>query len=231
MWDPTATHGVEQDRFGVGSAPDDTLIITGGDDLRGVFATKPCNTHAYLRIRSTKVLDITVCCRFNDIVWGAYGANAVQFSILQEYLAARLDVGVGTHYQFSNNYHIYEDQLTRLTATPSATRDRLWDNRYIQERLKPMPLVHDVKSFDEEVKFLLSTHESILANGGVHGSLRHAIGAKFHNPFLSTTVWPMLMTHRAWKQKDYGRALSWAGTIAAADWRVVATEWVQRRIK
>jgi thymidylate synthase len=55
------------------------------------------------------VLDLTVLCRSNDVVWGAYGANAVHFSVLQEYLAGRIGVDVGVMYQFSNNYHGYVD--------------------------------------------------------------------------------------------------------------------------
>ena len=58
----------------------------------------PCNSQAFLRVRkgsSGPVLDITVCCRSNDAIWGAYGANAVHFSVLLEYLARMIGVGVG----------------------------------------------------------------------------------------------------------------------------------------
>lgn len=74
-------------------------------------ADVPCNTVIYLLVRSGK-LDMTVCCRSNDAVWGAHGANAVHFSVLQEYLAARIGVGLGYLWQVSNNYHAYEAVLT-----------------------------------------------------------------------------------------------------------------------
>lgn len=48
----------------------------------------PCNTQAYFSRDYLGRLDMTVCCRSNDIIWGAYGANAVHFSMLQEFLAA-----------------------------------------------------------------------------------------------------------------------------------------------
>jgi thymidylate synthase len=67
----------------------------------------PCNTNIYLRARNG-YLDMTVCCRSNDLVWGAYGANAVHFSILLEYLAARTGLQIGFYYQVSNNFHMYE---------------------------------------------------------------------------------------------------------------------------
>jgi thymidylate synthase len=225
MWDPTV----------------DTA--TGGEeDLTGSWKTRPCNTHAYLRIRNTDwsgipadvaapmetVLDITVCCRSNDVVFGAYGANVTQFSILQEYLAARLDVGVGTYTQFSNNYHIYEDQMKKLSVSSvTGHRVRLWDDRYSSvQDLVPQPLVHDVESFDDEVQALLGEYEKLHSRGRNNYTIE-----EFHNPFLHDTVWPMLMSHRAWKDKAYDDALSWCCAIAAPDWRAAATEWIERRIK
>ena len=48
-----------------------------------------------LKIKNGR-LQMTVHCRSNDIIWGTYGANAVHFSILQEYVAARIGVDLGT---------------------------------------------------------------------------------------------------------------------------------------
>lgn len=68
----------------------------------------PCNTHIYFGIQDGE-LNMTVCCRSNDILWGAYGANAVHFSMLQELIALGVGAQVGTYYQFSNNFHVYTD--------------------------------------------------------------------------------------------------------------------------
>lgn len=67
---------------------------------------RPCNTHAYFDLRNG-VLNMTVCCRSNDMVWGAYGANVVHFSMLQELIAYALGVEMGTYTQMSNNAHVY----------------------------------------------------------------------------------------------------------------------------
>lgn len=201
------------------------------------WRTRPCNTHVYLRIRTESggpydplrvqhLLDITVCCRSNDVVWGAYGANAVHMSVLQEYLAARLDVGVGRYYQVSNNYHCYEDQWKKLTE-PHAynlVKPNLDDNRYAIANLTPQPLVHDAESFDEEVKLLLGAYE---ADGDPEE--QDSMFGNFHNNFLSTTVWPMLMAHRAHKRKDSVSCNGWLHQIEASDWRVACTEWIERR--
>jgi hypothetical protein len=190
----------------------------GQDDLlERNFRDRPCNTHAYLRIHNDE-LDITVCNRSNDIVWGAYGANAVHMSVLQEYLAARLDVGVGTYTQFSNNYHIYEDQWNKLT---SPGEYKLWDDRYTSEQVKPMPLVHDVESFDDEVAMLLDLYET---------TSEKQFSVSMENRFLSHTVWPMLMAHRAYKDKDKQGACKWASSVEAADWKVATVEWIVRKL-
>ena len=71
----------------------------------------PCNTHCYVEILEGK-LNLTVCNRSNDMVWGAYGSNVVHFSMLQELIAAALDVPIGTYVQFSNNFHVYAENPT-----------------------------------------------------------------------------------------------------------------------
>ena len=48
----------------------------------------PCNTHIYFRRRGES-LDMTVCNRSNDLVWGALGSNIVHFSFLMSTLDLR----------------------------------------------------------------------------------------------------------------------------------------------
>ena len=74
----------------------------------------PCNDMIFCGMRPSPVgnkymLDIAVANRSNDTIWGAYGANAVQFSILQEYMAAKIGALVGEYTQISFNYHVYTD--------------------------------------------------------------------------------------------------------------------------
>lgn len=68
----------------------------------------PCNTHIYFDRRGG-ALNMTVCNRSNDMLWGAYGANAVHMSMLQELMALELGIPIGRYYQFSNNFHVYLD--------------------------------------------------------------------------------------------------------------------------
>lgn len=75
-------------------------------DMATVVRDKPCNTHIYFNA-ALGTLDMTVCCRSNDVVLGAYGANVVHMSILHEFVASATGIPLGTYYQFSNNYHAY----------------------------------------------------------------------------------------------------------------------------
>ena len=75
----------------------------------------PCNTHVYFKVREN-LLHMTVCCRSNDIIWGAYGANVVHFSVLQEYVAQRLGLEMGEYVQISDSYHAYVDVLKKTIA-------------------------------------------------------------------------------------------------------------------
>jgi hypothetical protein len=203
--------------------------------------THNCNTHAYLRINrgpvdhtgdhTEDVLDFTVCSRSHDVIWGLYGANAVHFSVLQEYLAARLDVGVGTMTTLSNNYHLYESALGQLAGRAGAPPGHsqfllaLADERYSDGTCSPMPLVHDAESFDAELRLLLIAYElyDTLSGRGAAEAIERM--QTLNNKFLGMTVWPALMAHR----NRRGRWHGWARMIQATDWRLACTEWLERR--
>jgi len=75
------------------------------EDLEKTTKDKACNMSIVFRIRNGK-LCMTVYNRSNDMIWGAYGANVVQFSMIQEYVAAHLGLPLGEYTQVSNSYHI-----------------------------------------------------------------------------------------------------------------------------
>ena len=82
------------------------------------FKDLPCNFMIKPSIRNGK-LDMTVYNRSNDIVWGMLNVNIVEFTILQEYLAARVGVPVGKYYLFSDNAHVYEMTVDKLKGSKS----------------------------------------------------------------------------------------------------------------
>jgi thymidylate synthase len=206
------------------------------DDLLKIDSSRDvcCNTNVYFSInpgdgnlRWTEAsghapglvdppkLDMTVCNRSNDLVWGMLGANVVHFSFLQEYLAACLGVEVGVYHQFSNNLHVYLDKWTPepwLLIPPERCPYHACD-------LKLVPLVADSATFDREVAEFINRD---WANApGYDGN--------FNEPFLATVAEPMCRAFYRHKQRDYGAALVWCKAIAADDWRIAAETWVNRR--
>ena len=56
-------------------------------------------------------LDMTVCNRSNDLIWGAYGANQVHFGFLHEVVAAAACMRQGVYTQVGANSHLYTEEL------------------------------------------------------------------------------------------------------------------------
>lgn len=106
-------------------------------DLGQIKNDLPCNTHIYFYCRGG-MLHMTVCCRSNDILWGAYGANAVHMSMLQELIAHAINRQVGVYNQFSNNYHAYADNEMAARFLDYAPLHNL---SYDLKAVEPMPLV------------------------------------------------------------------------------------------
>jgi thymidylate synthase len=219
---------------------------TGHDDLAyESYKDRPCNLSVCLRLRETVhrpgthryLLDIMVTCRSNDILWGAYGANAVQFSVLQEYLAACIGVGVGHYYQVSWNYHAYEKQLEAMAARSdrrvSDLPDRLWDQRYGatrrpgQAEFSATPLFADATNVDAELERLDLCVRKLHADPDP-GPL---LILPMQNPALATVVATALRAHRLWRLGKKEQALDAAQLIAAVDWREACTEWMLRRME
>lgn len=243
MWDPSTTT-LPVDR-GNGDVGED---LYGGADLTGVWKDRPCNTHAYFRVRFEpsqtvdgdsngggwdKFLDMTVCCRSNDIIWGAHGANAVHFSILQEYVAARTGCQVGVMVQLSNNYHAYAaflDVMTRRAAAAGKDfplRVMTMDNRYEPDAfgetdmmVTPEPMFTNPGAIDDDVgKFWRWFTEMD----------RNRTPPHYANEWFATTLEMMMLAHFYQKKGSYDTALNCAREVDSPDWSAAAVEWLERR--
>lgn len=174
----------------------------------------PCNTHIYFRIVGG-TLDMTVMCRSNDIVWGAYGANVVHMSMLHEYMSAMIGAPVGIYRQFSNNYHAYLGTLPNGVSPFMGGLE--YFNDYEQGGLVPSRLVHNTASFDQEVEyFIVNPSES---------------SHNYDNWFLKYTAVPMYTSYMAWKAGQKDDALTMVSSLVqASDWKEAAKQWMLRRI-
>lgn len=190
----------------------------GHDDFRSAVAGSkdvPCNTHAYFRRRGD-ALDLTVLCRSNDIIWGAYGANVVHFSFLLEFMAATVGVRVGTYTQVSNNYHAYIERpdTKRLFAA----------------------------SYDDVApRYDLPAGAPLIAPGAPGGGeFLDRIADFLRNPttpapdapaFLRNVAAPMFRAHRAHKEGDTLDAIAEIERTPFADpWLTAGLAWLRRRV-
>lgn len=177
-----------------------------------------CNTHAYFLINNGR-LDMTVCNRSNDLIWGALGANVVHFSFLQEYLAANIGVPVGVYNQITNNMHVYtsrwEPEKWSADTTP---------NYYSRlPRMNGVALIQEPKVFEGELGRF-----NYLYLGRDLVSITFAQD-EFTEPFFRSVAKPAAIAFYFHKARNYVSALTWANQIYADDWRTVCVGWLRRR--
>lgn len=209
-------------------ASDDGL---GCNDLRGAWKDRPCNTHVYLRVRDVrgyddgivvsvhKVLDLTVLCRSNDIVWGAYGANAVHFSFLLEYLAGRLGVGVGIMYQVSNNYHAYVDTLREPETGPEPYAAHGWS---------PTSIGNQWDAWDADLAAFMCWHDELWTR---HAQSDDIDPPDFQNVWFHVVAAPMAQANWLRRQRRVADATVVVDQIEADDWRAACQAWMGRRAR
>ena len=214
----------------------------GADDLRANVRDRPCNTHVYFRMRAGH-LDMTVCCRSNDAIMGAYGANAVHFAFLQQYVAGKVGVPAGTYTQISNDFHVYEADLERLakradlepfskvSGTPQQHRWMIHLTQLLSEGATEYPrtqkLVADPVTFDADLGKLMHLVDWLHADGPHNSLTKHG----FNNPFLDHTVLPALEAHAFYRAGDWDLAVMHTAGIRADDWRAACYNWLKKREK
>jgi thymidylate synthase len=125
-------------------------------DFHDHWRDRPCNTHIYFRKRGHH-LDMTVCNRSNDVVWGACGANAVHLTYLHELVAAGLKCFIGRYNVMSNNLHIYQHHWDLLRNPQS-------HDKYRERDLFTVPLIGDkdnVMEFLNECEMFIKYDQEI----------------------------------------------------------------------
>lgn len=174
----------------------------------------PCNTHIYWRLRDS-FLDMTVCNRSNDAIWGCYGANAVHFSFLQEYIACAIGAQVGTYRQVSNSLHIYPDLpvTQRMLAHEGDGRDMY------REGCQTSP-------------YLLGVAEDMWEfNNDLEKFFQDPLRAEYDTQFFSDVVNILFRSHMAYKHQKFEVANRYLDFCPAPDWKRACGEWLIRREK
>ena len=122
-------------------------------DLGAFGKAVPCNLVVTFQRDWQGKLDMVVFNRSNDIIWGAYGANAVHFSMLQEYMALKIGCPMGTYHQVSVNWHAYKSVFEKMEyIPPNQGIYGTCSDPYSNDLVYPVFLTGDV---DEWIKFIL----------------------------------------------------------------------------
>ena len=214
----------------------------GSKDLGSSSKDVPCNTAVYFKLREG-VLDMTVTNRSNDVIWGAYGANAVHFSVLQEYVAARLNAHIGKYFQVSNSFHVYtwnelwqpllnqenlrqgspDDDDPYASHTPGI-EGGYFDVNYFDAGLTPYPLFdrdQDPEAWNRDLRKFMFAVE-----------LGHDFDITFTHSFFPKVAAPMVEAYRWFKTKVDNRfdlALEVLDACEAEDWKEACRSWLIRR--
>ena len=204
-------------------------------DLTGNWRDRPCNTHAYLRVRTQepeekdaaggaepyRVLDLTVCCRSNDLIWGAHGANAVHFSMLLEYLAGRIGVSVGRMYQFSNNYHGYVTALDKIGDPAHLEVHDYYDDGTVYA----LAIGEDWSQWDADLFKWVEWHRELWEHGPDTTRPRAYVNAWFEGTAQRAATVNWLR-----RNKRAAEARQMVEHVTAPDWRMAMIEWLERRL-
>lgn len=178
----------------------------------------PCNLTVNFQVRDRyngPELDMVVFNRSNDIVMGCYGANAVHFSFLHEYMAQRIGVGVGAYTQISCNWHAYVNTLGKMSDGSLGPVDDPYttDPLYVA----PVPLVtpNAGSIFDHELKYFM------------RGIALEKMA--WRNQFFPSVAVPFYKAYIAWRGKEKGVAADTIKAMPQCDWKLAATAWMARR--
>lgn len=193
----------------------------------------PCNTQCYFQRDPDGVLHMAVTCRSNDILWGCYGANAVHFSMLQEYMAARIGCPVGTMTQVSFNWHAYLATTEHLMKTlrlkarePRYARHPLGENGYYNPYengdVVPLPMIEGY--FDDWTSDL----DMFMDEGP------DAVG--YRTRFFRRVAIPLYRAYMTFKHDEGPTRYAQAQELVlyeckATDWSRACWEWLERRRK
>lgn len=197
------------------------------DDLLQVNTSKDvcCNLCVMFSIRKESLLgggytalvggvnylDMTVVNRSNDMIWGMLGANVFHFSVLQEYMAAKLGVKVGVYNQFTNNLHVYLDNFEPNEWLDSCDQPCLVTSGF--------PLIKDPEVFDRELEsFVTLNSESCTL-----------LAARWKEPFFQQVAQPMCNAFHYHKRREYVMAFSHIMDVQDPYLTQVCVSWLTKR--
>lgn len=163
----------------------------------------PCNTHIYFRVEYGK-LDMTVCNRSNDMIWGMLGANIVHMTCLHELVSSAVGIPLGKYRVFTNNLHIYERHFPLFPAKVP-NRDRM---------VAPsMPMLGEGETIEDSMDDAVE--------------LMQMYNPKLYCRWFRTVALPARDAYL--ERLAGGSGMSFVKNILAPDWGAACTQWILRK--
>jgi len=194
-------------------------------DLNVQSKDLPCNDMVMFSINEENELETEVVCRSNDVIWGAYGANAVQFSFLQEFVARAVGVETGTLSQISRSFHFYLENETFKKLTEGRGYGGMLVDPYTWRGVEPYPLLNGDMDYKE---WLEQLHDFLLEQCTVPSGIRY-------DAFFHEVAGPLYSSWVKWRCTDLSKnerivlAQQELVRCRAMDWRAACHEWLERR--
>ena len=176
------------------------------DGHRAATSDRPCNTHIYFRVDDMDCLNMTVCNRSNDFIWGMLGTNAVHMTLLHELIAKASGYKMGMYHVFSNNVHIYLElpRFNQIYATVTPV-----DIYRGEERVEHlMPLLAGCDTYQD---FMAECEAFTLGCTTFDSEWLQCVALPIKNAYLD-------------KEKRW----HWINEIIAVDWHRVCFDWASQ---
>lgn len=192
----------------------------------------PCNTHCYFSFAPAATgaagyLDLTVCNRSNDLIYGCCGSNVFHFSFLLDYVAGLAGFSTGHYNQFTNNLHLYLENPTarRCLKNLEGIYDAGSNFVYPTGSYPIFTAGVDPDGWRTELNFFLRT-----------GSLEDFI---YYHKFFPDVAYPLWKAHKAYKQSApnnlegflarYSGAMAWVVQCKDQPLALACAQWLGRR--
>lgn len=201
--------------------------IWDAQDLNRKTKDKACNMSAVFRIRNGK-LCLTVYNRSNDMIWGAYGANVVQFSMLQEYVAAHLGLPLGEYTQITNSYHVYTtgpggELWQRLQSEYGDGNPTIYDT-ILHNSVYMQQYDMDSGDFNHDMKLLFNTYDEF-------GLKEVGEMSCWRSYYFKELILPVLCVFLVHKEHGATEALNHVDAIQDDAWKLACIQWLTKRVK
>lgn len=175
---------------------DPEVDLAPGKDL-------PCNTHIYFRKTGNR-LDMTVCNRSNDLLWGMLGSNVVHMTMLHELIAWATESSLGRYQVFTNNLHVY-------TSLPNY--QKIMDTTQVNDIYRhctSASLLGESETLDE---FLGDAERCVMTNNKTG----------YKTWWFRNVASPMLRAYEA--RLAGGDETGYIEMIKSDDWRLACEKW------